>query len=221
MKRRGREINIFSMSALDLFASGMGAFILLAVMALPFFLNTGDFLERIETVKAELEEARRQRDEARRQRDRAESQRDQAERRLVDTTELSRQRREAERQRDEAERQQKEAERQRGEAELQQREAELKHNEAARQIQEARRKLDAATRRAGELEMTKEQAALATARTFAVTGGQRVSAVMAWRGQGKPEPFLRELARAGKGRFVDASGGESMIASVLLAILGI
>lgn len=39
MKIRNREINIFSMSALDLFASGMGAFILLAVMALPFFGN--------------------------------------------------------------------------------------------------------------------------------------------------------------------------------------
>ena len=39
MKIRNRDINIFSMSALDLFASGMGAFILLAVMALPFFGN--------------------------------------------------------------------------------------------------------------------------------------------------------------------------------------
>lgn len=39
MKVRNREINIFSMSALDLFASGMGAFILLAVIALPFFGN--------------------------------------------------------------------------------------------------------------------------------------------------------------------------------------
>lgn len=40
MKLRNREINIFSMSALDLFASGMGAFILLAVISLPFFGNT-------------------------------------------------------------------------------------------------------------------------------------------------------------------------------------
>ncbi|MYM64772.1 VWA domain-containing protein [Pseudomaricurvus sp. HS19] len=39
MKLKNREINIFSMSALDLFASGMGAFILLAVIALPFFTN--------------------------------------------------------------------------------------------------------------------------------------------------------------------------------------
>lgn len=39
MKIKNRDINIFSMSALDLFASGMGAFILLAVIALPFFGN--------------------------------------------------------------------------------------------------------------------------------------------------------------------------------------
>ena len=40
MKTRNREVNIFSMSALDLFASALGAFILLAVIALPYFGNT-------------------------------------------------------------------------------------------------------------------------------------------------------------------------------------
>lgn len=35
------------MSALDLFASGMGAFILLAIMALPFFPNTGSAPEPV------------------------------------------------------------------------------------------------------------------------------------------------------------------------------
>ena len=40
MRRRNREINIFSMSALDLFASAMGAFILIAVIALPYYLMT-------------------------------------------------------------------------------------------------------------------------------------------------------------------------------------
>lgn len=39
MKIKNRDINIFSMSALDLFASGMGAFILLAVISLPYFGN--------------------------------------------------------------------------------------------------------------------------------------------------------------------------------------
>ncbi len=65
MKLRRREINVFSMSALDLFASGMGAFILLAVMALPFFPNTGDSSERIEEVKRELASVRQERDAAR------------------------------------------------------------------------------------------------------------------------------------------------------------
>lgn len=39
-RNRNREINIFSMSALDLFASALGAFILIAVIALPYYLNT-------------------------------------------------------------------------------------------------------------------------------------------------------------------------------------
>ncbi len=65
MRLRRREINVFSMSALDLFASGMGAFILLTVMALPFFPNTGDSPERIEAVKRELAVAQEERDAAR------------------------------------------------------------------------------------------------------------------------------------------------------------
>ena len=39
MKRRSREINIFSMSALDLFASALGAFILIAIVIFPYFPN--------------------------------------------------------------------------------------------------------------------------------------------------------------------------------------
>lgn len=57
MKLRSREINIFSMSALDLFASAMGAFMLLTIMALPFFPNTGDSPELIAGVRDELERA--------------------------------------------------------------------------------------------------------------------------------------------------------------------
>ena len=41
MKRRNREVSIFSMSALDLFASALGAFILLAIVMFPYFPNTG------------------------------------------------------------------------------------------------------------------------------------------------------------------------------------
>ena len=40
MKRRNREISIFSMSALDLFASALGAFILIAIVIFPYFPNT-------------------------------------------------------------------------------------------------------------------------------------------------------------------------------------
>ncbi len=39
-RKKNREINIFSMSALDLFASALGAFILIAIIALPYYLKT-------------------------------------------------------------------------------------------------------------------------------------------------------------------------------------
>ena len=57
MKLRRRELNVFSISALDLFASGMGAFVLLSVVTMPFFPNTGDSKERVEDLKGELEVA--------------------------------------------------------------------------------------------------------------------------------------------------------------------
>ena len=37
MKFRSREINVFSMSALDLFASALGAFILISLVLMPYF----------------------------------------------------------------------------------------------------------------------------------------------------------------------------------------
>ena len=58
MKKRSREINIFSMSALDLFASAMGAFILITIVLFPFFPNMGDSSERIAEEKARLEQER-------------------------------------------------------------------------------------------------------------------------------------------------------------------
>ena len=39
MKFRNREINVFSMSALDLFASALGAFIIIAVVLMPYYLR--------------------------------------------------------------------------------------------------------------------------------------------------------------------------------------
>ena len=46
MKRRNRDIAIFGMSALDLFASAMGAFILIAIVIFPYFPNIGSADQR-------------------------------------------------------------------------------------------------------------------------------------------------------------------------------
>ena len=61
MKKSNREINIFSMSTLDLFASAMGAFILITLVLFPYVLNTvdseeGDSEDREAEIKAELAE---------------------------------------------------------------------------------------------------------------------------------------------------------------------
>jgi hypothetical protein len=74
MKLRNREVNVFSMSALDLFASAMGAFMFLAIIALPFFPNTGDSPERVaeakkqlEVVKAELDKEKQEKEQLKKQ----------------------------------------------------------------------------------------------------------------------------------------------------------
>jgi len=54
MRRSNREINIFSMSALDLFASALGAFMLLAVVFFPFFPNTGDDQGQVDKIKDQV-----------------------------------------------------------------------------------------------------------------------------------------------------------------------
>ncbi len=54
MRRSNREINIFSMSALDLFASALGAFMLLAVVFFPFFPNTGDDQGQVDKIKEQV-----------------------------------------------------------------------------------------------------------------------------------------------------------------------
>ena len=61
--------------------------------------------------------------------------------------------------------------------------------------------------------------ALARAARFAETQGQHVSTVMVARRD--REVCFRQLATAGRGEFVDGVGGQSMIASVLLAILDV
>lgn len=60
MKSRNREINIFSMSALDLFASALGAFILISVALFPYFPNTGHSPEDIAALRQALTDAQQQ-----------------------------------------------------------------------------------------------------------------------------------------------------------------
>ena len=55
MKFRNREFNVFSMSALDLFASALGAFILISIVLMPYFLRI-DNTEAAE-LRLALEEA--------------------------------------------------------------------------------------------------------------------------------------------------------------------
>ena len=59
MKQRNREINIFNMSALDLFASALGAFILITIILLPFFpnLDSTPIQEKLEKTQAGLDAA--------------------------------------------------------------------------------------------------------------------------------------------------------------------
>lgn len=58
MRRRNREINIFSMSALDLFASALGAFILISIVIFPYFGNISPVDP--ESLRQRLREVRRQ-----------------------------------------------------------------------------------------------------------------------------------------------------------------
>ena len=64
MRSRSREINVFSMSALDLFASALGAFILMSIVLMPYFLRTDpDAVQKLHSAlsqaKAEQAEAER------------------------------------------------------------------------------------------------------------------------------------------------------------------
>ncbi len=68
----------------------------------------------------------------------------------------------------------------------------------------------------------KVEAAKRTAGEFASFAGRHVSTVRANAiadEEGKAEPFLKDLAEAGNGEFVDAAGGGSMIAGLLMAVL--
>ena len=55
MRSRSRDINVFSVSALDLFASALGAFILVSVVLMPYFLRVDP--EEVQKLERRLKEA--------------------------------------------------------------------------------------------------------------------------------------------------------------------
>ena len=71
MKTRSREINVFSMSALDLFASALGAFILISIVLMPYFLRLNP--EVVADLRRELREERNTSAELRRRLEEAQS----------------------------------------------------------------------------------------------------------------------------------------------------
>ena len=266
------------MSALDLFASGMGAFILLAVMALPFFPNTGDSQERIEEVKRELATAQEERDSAQSMARSLEKALVQAQMPDLDivicldvtasmTEQIEGLKREisvlaeildnltpsagiglvafGDRRWTQPIHIQQIVPTSRI-PELQAFTQRLRPNmdPSARRNTDGPESVATAVERAVSLNWrpeskrryviavtdnaaypSRELAALQAAQSFASTEGQYVSTVRANFTQLESDReaadrFLRKLAQAGRGQFIDAAGGESMIGSLLLAVIG-
>lgn len=72
MKFRGRDVNVFSISALDLFASALGAFILVSVVLMPYFLRVDPeevhkLLRQLKQAQAEQVETQKQLQQAQRE----------------------------------------------------------------------------------------------------------------------------------------------------------
>ncbi|MDM8563131.1 hypothetical protein QUF54_07240, partial [Candidatus Marithioploca araucensis] len=89
MKRLRREINIFSLSALDLFAAAMGTFILLTVLLFPYYLKNAEIVEKMSALRQELEktqtnlaQTQQQLQECTTQREQCETQRTQLQERI-------------------------------------------------------------------------------------------------------------------------------------------
>ena len=66
MRQRNREFNIFSISALDLFASAMGVFALIAIILFPYYLQNSDAAASHQ-MRAELERLREENERLRKQ----------------------------------------------------------------------------------------------------------------------------------------------------------
>ena len=86
MKRKNREINIFNMSALDLFASAMGAFLVLAVVALPYYLKVDpDLIDRLKQCKGQLQSTQQQLQQCQAQNQQLQSENEQLKRDIAKT----------------------------------------------------------------------------------------------------------------------------------------
>lgn len=64
MKKNSREINVFSVSALDLFASALGAFIVMSMIFMVFFTMTSQSASQQENLQPALEQCEAQRAQA-------------------------------------------------------------------------------------------------------------------------------------------------------------
>lgn len=62
MRRPNRSVEMFSLSALDLFASAMGAFIIIAVIALPDYLNKTKVRAEVDALKVSVSELQQQKE---------------------------------------------------------------------------------------------------------------------------------------------------------------
>lgn len=60
MKRPNREINIFNMSALDLFASALGAFIIITVILFPYYLKNSEAVQKMREAQQQAQQAQQQ-----------------------------------------------------------------------------------------------------------------------------------------------------------------
>jgi len=62
LRGKSKEVNIFSMSALDLFASAMGAFILVTIILFPYYMKNSEALRQVEQARDELKKASNEKD---------------------------------------------------------------------------------------------------------------------------------------------------------------
>ena len=61
MRRRNRAIEIFSLSSIDLFASALGAFIIIMAILIPYYPNLKDGGRILEQMRAEIADSEQQR----------------------------------------------------------------------------------------------------------------------------------------------------------------